>query len=175
MTTLYLDMDGVVADFDEYAFRMLGVPPSEGIYPDHIWVQLASNSRIYRDLKIIEGSIEFVNECSSIAKNYGLDLLFLTAVPKANDVKWSFYDKVKWAESYFPGIPVHFGPYSKDKYHHCTPGDILIDDRLSNIEEWCASGGISIHHQNHIDSIDKLKLLFSNSSARFVAGIYFPL
>jgi hypothetical protein len=42
MTTLYIDMDGVVADFDEYAARTLGVPPSRsGIYPDDIWQQLA--------------------------------------------------------------------------------------------------------------------------------------
>ena len=51
MTTLYLDMDGVVADFDEYAFRVLGVAPSGGVYPDDIWNQIAENDRLYRDLK----------------------------------------------------------------------------------------------------------------------------
>jgi hypothetical protein len=43
----------------------------------------------------------------------------------------------------FERIPVLFGPYSFDKYKHCTPGDILIDDRTSNCEEWRAAGGHS--------------------------------
>ena len=37
-------MDGVVADFDEYAARTLGIPPSSGIYPNEIWYKLASNA-----------------------------------------------------------------------------------------------------------------------------------
>jgi hypothetical protein len=67
-------------------------------------------------------------------------------VPKANDISWAFYDKVIWAQTNFPGIPVMFGPYSKDKWKHCLTGDILIDDRSSNIDEWRAAGGIAIHH-----------------------------
>ena len=33
MNSLYIDMDGVVADFDRYAHQKLGVGPSEGKYP----------------------------------------------------------------------------------------------------------------------------------------------
>jgi hypothetical protein len=51
MTTLYLDMDGVVADFDEYAAQTLGtLPGSHGIYPDELWNKIAENKRLYRDL-----------------------------------------------------------------------------------------------------------------------------
>ena len=63
MTTLYIDMDGVVADFDEYAARTLGVPPSQGIYPDEIWYNLASNSRLYRDLIKTEYADQLIDEC----------------------------------------------------------------------------------------------------------------
>ena len=126
MNTLYLDMDGVVADFDEYAHRMLGVPPSGGIYPDEIWQQLAANPRIYRDLKKTPGADDLVAMCKELCKDAGYNLKFLTAVPKGNDVPWAFYDKMTWALFFFPDIPVMFGPYSKDKHHHCKPGDILI-------------------------------------------------
>ena len=146
MTTLYLDMDGVVADFDEYAHRLLGVPPSGGIYPDEVWKKLAANPRIYRDLKKTPYADQLVEECKDFALTKEYNLYFLTAVPKGNDVKWSFYDKVIWAQQYYPDIPVMFGPYSKDKWQHCEAGDILIDDRQSNIDEWRAAGGIAIHH-----------------------------
>jgi 5'(3')-deoxyribonucleotidase len=78
--------------------------------------------------------------------------MFLTAVPKGNDVPWAFYDKVVWVQNYFPDIPVMFGPFSKDKWQHCKPGDILIDDRKSNIAEWQAAGGRPILHEGNIKS-----------------------
>lgn len=161
MTTLYLDMDGVVADFDEYASRILGpMPPHQGIYPDEQWQQIATNPRLYRDLKKTSYADRLVEECRDLAATKEYDFMFLTAVPKANDLKWAFYDKVVWAQLLFPGIPVMFGPYSKDKHQHCRSGDILIDDRASNIEEWCAAGGIAIHHTNIDATLYELSKLY---------------
>ena len=80
-------------------------------------------------------------------------------MPKGNDVKWSFYDKVVWAQQHFPDIAVMFGPYSKDKHVHCMSGDILIDDRLSNIEEWAAAGGNAIHHVDYETTLAALNQL----------------
>ena len=156
MTTLYLDMDGVVADFNEYAFRTLGVPPSGGIYPDDVWKKLAANSRIYKELKKTPYADRLVNFCQTIAQENKWELKFLTAVPKGNDVPWAFYDKMTWALFFYPGIPVMFGPYSKDKHHHCRPGDILIDDRRSNIDEWRAAGGAGILHEDVTTTISEL-------------------
>ena len=153
-------MDGVVADFDEYAARTLNLPPSSGIYPDDKWQQLAANARLYRDLKKTEYADRLIEECFDLALTKDYEILFLTAVPKGNDVKWAFYDKVMWAQKYYPNIPVHFGPYSVDKWHHCQLGDILIDDRASNIEEWRAAGGIAIHHVDIDATLYELSRLF---------------
>ena len=158
MKTLYLDMDGVVADFDEYAARTLGVPPSDGIYPDEVWYKLASNQRLYRDLKKTTYADELVAYCKKLCREKQYRLLFLTAIPKGNDVPWAFYDKVIWAQIWFADIPVMFGPYSQDKHVHCKPGDILIDDRESNINEWRIAGGIGILHKYDVTStIEQLK------------------
>ena len=161
MNKLYLDMDGVVADFDEYAERILGsVPGHNGIYPDEQWVKIAANPRLYRDLKKTSYADELVSECVDFAILKGYELLFLTAVPKGNDIKWAFYDKVIWAQNFYPEIPVHFGPYSIDKWHHCQSGDILIDDRPSNIDEWRAAGGIAIHHTAIDSTLFQLSKLY---------------
>lgn len=160
MTTLYLDMDGVVADFDEYAMRTLGVPPSQGIYPEDIWQKLAANPRIYRDLVPTLYAYQLFRECVNFCLKYDYEWAFLTAVPKGNDVKYAFYDKVEWAQKYFPATPVFFGPYSKDKWQHCKPGDILIDDRSSNIDEWRSAGGIAIHHVNVDSTLLELSSLY---------------
>jgi hypothetical protein len=46
-----------------------------------------------------------------------------------------------------------FGPYSKDKKDHCVSGDILLDDRKSNIDEWNQAGGIGILYRNDLDRV----------------------
>lgn len=158
-------MDGVVADFDEYAMRTLGIPPSQGVYAEDVWKKLATNSRIYQDLIKTPYADQLFFECSKFAKQHNYELKFLTAVPKGNDVPWAFYDKVYWARHNFPTIPVMFGPYSKDKHRHCKLGDILIDDRSSNIEEWRAAGGIGILHKNYEDTLSQLKKLPQNQEA----------
>jgi hypothetical protein len=163
MQTLYLDMDGVVADFDEYAYRTLGLPPSGGVYPNDVWNKLAANPRIYRDLVKTSYADQLVFHCSTIANKLKYDIKFLTAVPKGNDVPWAFYDKVYWARHNFATIPVMFGPFSKDKWKHCKPGDILVDDRQSNIEEWRAAGGIAIHHVDFDTTLQQLFKLNQSS------------
>ena len=151
MPTLYLDMDGVVADFDGYAEKMLGAEHKvNDVWPYSVWQQLLENQRLYRDLAKTNEADELVEYCRNYCKAKGYDLYFLTAVPKGNDVHWAFYDKVVWVQNYYPDIAVHFGPYSKDKQAHCKPGDILIDDRNSNIEEWKAAGGIAILHKGDL-------------------------
>ena len=42
---------------------------------------------------------------------------------------------------------------SKEKFHHCRPGDILIDDFLKYRHLWEGAGGIFIHHTNMDNSI----------------------
>jgi 5'(3')-deoxyribonucleotidase len=125
---------------------------------------LASNARLYRDLVKTSYADELVFQCSKLAKQHNYELKFLTAVPKGNDVPWAFYDKVVWCQNYFPGIPVMFGPFSKDKHVHCCPGDILIDDRKSNIEEWRSSGGLGILHTDFADTMTQLNHLIPQVS-----------
>lgn len=142
---IYLDMDDVVADWTGYARAYLkrewplGQPLS-----DENWHSLKADQRMYRNLCLKEGAVDLVNWCRRYKAKTGCGLFFLTAVPKRNDMPWSFQDKVLWAAEYFPDIPVFFGPYSHDKWIRCkNPDDILIDDRQSNNEEWICQGGLS--------------------------------
>lgn len=139
-------MDGVVADFNAYAQQVLCITEVHHKWPDEDWLKLRSNPRLYRDLQKTPYADILVNTCLDIRNNKAYNLLFLTAVPNKNDMSWAFYDKVIWAQKHFPDISVHFGPYSKDKHLHAAPGDILIDDRPSNIAEWNNAGGVGILH-----------------------------
>lgn len=161
MRTVYLDMDGVVADFDAYAHSVLGHKSEDGKWHKDKWAKLRDNPRMYQDLPKTPEADELVAFCKKFCKEKNYNLLFLTAVPKNNDVHWAFYDKVIWTQLHYPDIPVMFGPFSKDKYTHCIPGDVLIDDRTSNIEQWIAAGGIGIKHKygNLENTINQLKVV----------------
>ena len=147
---IYIDMDEVVADWQSAAVTYVGPwDPALKRCPPEQWAKLRNYKRIYRELDVREGGYELVAWIQNYqAKHDNVFVAFLTAVPNGNDVAWAFQDKVHWANFYFPGIPVFFGPYSVNKQDHCKPGDILIDDRLSNCEEWRARGGIAHQYKD---------------------------
>jgi 5'(3')-deoxyribonucleotidase len=140
-------MDDVIADFKSYAISVLRKKQDTDRWDPEEWTRLRDNPRMYRDLNKTTDADAIVAACRDRCKAQGWNLMFLTAVPRNNDVKWAFYDKVVWASNYFPDIPVMFGPYSHDKHVHCLPGDVLIDDRTSNCTEWRQAGGVAIQHR----------------------------
>lgn len=147
---IYLDMDDVVADWMGYARKYLRMEWQQGeMVPEKQWNRLKDDQRMYSKLDLKEGAIELVNWCKAYQQKTGCGLFFLTAVPHNNDMPYSFHDKVEWAQKYFPGIPVFFGPYSHDKWIRCTsPDDLLIDDRRSNNDEWKRQGGRAFLYKN---------------------------
>ena len=147
---IYLDMDDVVADWMSYARTYLRMEWKEGeMIPDEKWRKLRDDQRMYSKLPLKEGARSLVDWCETYTgRNPGTELFFLTAIPHNNDMPWAPQDKVFWAYKHFPGIPVFIGPYAKDKWQRCTPGDILIDDRRSNCEEWTRAGGHAHMYRN---------------------------
>ena len=161
MSTIYLDMDGVVADFDAEATKIIGYShPANERWPDADWAKLRSNPRFYRDLPLMPDARRLVTTVLELADRTNRDVKFLTAVPQDNDFPWAFQDKMIWKQRHFGDIPIWFGPYSHDKRHWARPGDVLIDDRRSNIEQWREAGGIGILHHGDVDqSLDKLRTI----------------
>jgi len=148
--TFYLDMDGVVADWDTAASQFLNRPTRGADPRTHYkntpeeWLRIKTQARFYRTLPLMPRCRELVDLARRYRDGLGWNLLFLTAVPKDDDVPWAFSDKVLWAQEHFPDIPVHFGPHSWDKYKHCKSGDILVDDRPDNCSSWIAAGGLAV-------------------------------
>ncbi len=148
--TFYLDMDGVVADWDTAASEFLGRPTRDADPRTHYkntpeeWNRIKTQARFYRDLPLMPRCVELVDLARRYRDGLGWQLLFLTAVPKDDDIPWAYYDKVLWAQEHFSDIPVHFGPHSWDKAKHCTAGDMLVDDRPDNCSQWIAAGGLAV-------------------------------
>jgi len=159
--TIYLDMDGVVADWRANAVRVIGYDcfdPKQR-YNAVDWDKLRSDPHIFLNLPLMSRANELVDIAREYRDRLGWELLFLTAIPHNNDVPWTFYDKIEWVKKYFPDIAVHFGPYSEDKYKHCQPNDILVDDRVDNCDSWSAAGGLAFKVGLTLDvTIEQLQL-----------------
>ena len=138
---IYIDMDDVVADWHgaaEQFLKMRWSKDNERI-PQADWDRIKRNSRFYRDLPVMPDAKELC-----LVEDVG----FLSAIPRNNDMPWAIQDKVHWANKHFPGIPVFLGPYSTDKWQHCRQGDLLIDDRTDNCQQWEKVQGVAHIYRN---------------------------
>ena len=142
---IYLDMDDVVADWHTAAqdfLKMRWNKDTNERIPQADWERVKQDSHFYRNLPLKPGAVELVQHCrDAVASGRADGLFFLTALPHDYSMPYAASDKVWWAHEHFPDITVFLGPFSHDKWRHCTPGDILIDDRTSNCEEWIQRGG----------------------------------
>jgi 5'-nucleotidase len=168
--TLYLDMDGVLADFDSAAAQFLkDYPrdPSNDQWPLGVWRQLVKVPHLYRNLPLMPQAKELYDLAQQFATELNWRVAILTAIPKGNDVPDAFQDKVEWAKEHFPTLRVYFGPYSADKQHHARTGDILVDDRRSNCEEWTRAGGIAVRvlPNAYATALDQLRELLEQRTA----------
>lgn len=146
---IYLDMDDVVADWMDKAREVMNFTIHEKHgerIPQSEWDFLKRDYRFYLNLPVRRGAIQLVNWCLEFKENNPHiceDVRFLTALPHDYSMPYAAQDKVWWANRHFPGIPVFLGPFSHDKWRHCKPGDVLIDDRYSNCSEWRSAGGLA--------------------------------
>jgi len=147
MPTLYLDLDGVLADFNAHAREIINHPEDAPVpekWPEHDWHKIRNHKHFYRDLPLMPRAYEMATIARGFRDTLGWELYMLTAIPGNNEMPHVFHDKIDWVNDYFSDIRVHFGPYSEDKQYHCKPGDILVDDRTSNCEEWRTAGGVAV-------------------------------
>ena len=162
--TIFLDCDGVVADWIAGAERLVGYRLSnpKQFYPEQDWIKIKNHERMFLDLPLMPLANQFANLARRFRDELDYELVFLTAVPNYNDMPWAFWDKVLWAQQHFDDIPVHFGPHRDQKQNRSAPGNILVDDHPDNCTQWEAKGGTAVNVPvgNEIHGLQELQQLF---------------
>lgn len=150
MPRIFLDCDGVLADFDKAATAILGQEPrrfQQQFGLRQFWRRLAAVPDFFAKLEPLPDAMELYRAVRH------LDPAILTGLPRGS---WAEPQKRRWAERYFPGVPV-ITTTAALKYEHCHPGDALIDDRDRYRHLWEKAGGIFIHHTSARMSIAALR------------------
>jgi hypothetical protein len=155
---LFLDADGVLADFDEGARRLLGMAPAQ-FQAKHgrreFWRRIAYAKNFY-------GSLPEMPDARILFDGVRhLKPTILTGLPLGN---WAAPQKVRWAAEHFPGVPI-ITCMARDKHKHMTAGDVLVDDRENHRPAYEAAGVIFVHHGTAEDSLRQLSKIFPSVKA----------
>ena len=149
MTQIFLDCDGVLADFDSYAHEYFGQAPraAEAEFgAKEFWRRLEERGDFYRKLPVMPDARELFEGVAHLTP------IILTGCPRGD---WAQRQKVEWAEEHFPGVQI-ITCRSADKRDHATPGDVIIDDWPQHRHRWIEMGGVWISHYDAASSLAAL-------------------
>lgn len=153
MRRLFLDCDGVLADFDWYFEQAFGHPArsfEEKHGANKFWENLEHHEDFYNRLPLMPDAMELFEAVKH------LDPSILTGLPQGD---WGEPQKRTWGTRHFPDTTM-ICCLSKNKRDHMKPGDVLVDDWLRYRDLWVEAGGIFIHHKSAKESIEALREYF---------------
>ena len=159
---IYLDMDGVIADFNQRFENLSGMEPSafEQKYgKDLFWdfIDEKNKLRFWVGIPVMEGAKQLVDYVSKH------DYTVLTAPSMKKE---SRLGKLLWIRNktgdLFNSKPQVIFKKAKEKHKvkpSLTEFDILIDDRADTVDRWTSTGGTGILFQSAPQAIKELKKL----------------
>lgn len=148
---IYCDMDGVLVDFDKGYLELTGHELDGSHRSDtDFWDPI--NKAGY-DFWINLGWMKDGKDLWSYIEKYNPELLSAPSRQVESRVA-----KNHWVDRELPGVHLILRS-AKHKKDFAGPKNILIDDRLENVQGWIESGGIGILHTSSEDTIKQLNKL----------------
>jgi 5'(3')-deoxyribonucleotidase len=155
---LFLDADGVLADFDRGVRELLKLRPKEFIAKHGrgtFWKRLANAENFYGVLPEMPDAQLLFEAVKHLKPT------ILTGLPLGS---WAAPQKVEWAAEHFPGVPI-ITCMAADKHQHMHRGDVLVDDREKHRAAYEEAGVVFVHHKNAEDSLRQLAKIFPSVEA----------
>lgn len=149
--TLFIDLDGVLADLDTAYAAIAGTPPDKKL--DNLdWRAVVAVPHFYANLPPMPDMETLWDYVSTWP-----DVVILTGVPTS--VPTAAADKRAWVTRHLGAHVPMIACKSREKSLHAKAGDILVDDWDKYRRLWLKVGGIWITHTSAATSIAALKEL----------------
>jgi hypothetical protein len=150
MITLYLDMDGVLANFNK-KFATIKTSSDDRIRFRDAVMQY----NIFEDLEFLPDTQELLNH---VSKLIDIRVEILTSMGTFNPEQGNAakYQKLKWLNEKNIPYPAHFVRTKTEKANYATEHTILIDDSIGCISPFIRKGGHGILHTKSSETISIL-------------------
>lgn len=149
---LFLDCDGVLADFNKRAIEICGMEPrqfEDKVGEKKFWDMIYGTPDFFYSLDPMPDAYELVDAVKH------LNPIILTGKPRG---EWAKEQKLRWRDKYFPDLEMIVCP-SREKIKYAKPGDVIVDDWEKWRQVWVDGGGIWVMHTSAQNSIRELKEL----------------
>ena len=145
---VYIDMDGVIADFHSWMKSYIpDINESMWKESNRPWKIMEEN---YKEVYLNLEPLHFLDYANYLYSNLD-DVKFLTAIPHSwwdtSKGEIAKLNKTEWLNKYinnFNEEDVIFSKGAGDKLRYVERGAVLYDDRTDTVEKWNAAGGIGI-------------------------------
>lgn len=153
--TVYLDMDGVLADFTNKYIELFGTEPDVSAKNDPNLTKMVGTN-FFDTLDKLPNADRLIRAVVRLFGSYSI-----CSSPLRDDQKNSEENKRKWIQRHLTPQPKSIVITGK-KDSYAKGGNILIDDRLKNISAWNDRGGIGILYDAYTDDVDEVikKLMY---------------
>jgi hypothetical protein len=151
---LFVDLDGVLADFDTHYQNIFGALPPKwrSLDPDSDhdvdWNAVTKRGNFYLDMPPMAD----MEKLWFHVRRY--KPIILTGIPSS--VPEAAENKRAWVRKHIGTSPRVICCRSREKSLHAQPGDILIDDWEKYKQLWVDMGGIWVTHTSAVDTIAQL-------------------
>ena len=141
MKRIFLDVDGVLADFVGGVLRAFPLPHEPhntpwDFIPDDVWPRL--DAAFWAGLDVLPDARALVELCQQRGELY-----LLTALPRTNRTE-AVEGKLKWVGQHFPQLANRTILCVGGKASWATADAVLIDDHDGNVDAFRAAGGNAI-------------------------------
>lgn len=165
---IYLDMDGVLADFDtavaahgvQPGYSYIHLPPSEWTPAqrtnDDLVREVMDGPDFWPSIPRMHGALGLVTAAALIVG--GENVFILTATPRLTSRREHIaHQKTEWAVANlgFASRQV-ITCLRSEKAQWAKPSTVLVDDLPTNCTEWEKAGGVAIRHTDARSSVAKL-------------------
>ena len=165
MITLYLDMDGVLCNFDK-AYRAIDPEKADRKkFRDAVFIH-----KIFEDLEFMPDTQELLNYVTKL-ENINIEILTSMGTFDVTQGNEARTQKLRWLDKMNIPYKANFVRCKEEKSNYATDHAILVDDSVGCIDPFVAKGGYGILHTRSSDTIqqihDTIRVIYGLNALKF--------
>ena len=149
VSKLFLDLDGVLANFGKAYERVFDCLPDRSFEPPGMWEKINQAQTFYLSMEPMPDAFELWE----YVKRHSPTVL--TGVPSS--VRGAERQKREWVRKFLGSGVCVICCASRDKWKYGGSGDVLVDDWKKYANLWTDMGGVFVLHCSAKESVQRLR------------------